>query len=164
MRRLKPWPGRAVPLCEEIMQEQQKIESMLNVCQSEGVANQRYSIVVALLPSIEAKAKRIGDLCREIRRMLPSRRGGRLPKWVTTVEDCIALADGITRAVDCVERFAQEDKWTLEARWVNIQRALSMGLERCRGIKAALEAHPCRNNPVVVPEVYYQAFNGEERL
>jgi hypothetical protein len=162
--RYKAWPGGAIPLCNDILREQNEMESLFDVCRSEGVAGQRYSIIIALLPSIKAKAERIGDMCRQIRRLLPRQRRGRLPKWVTISEDVIALSMCIIRSTDCVERFAQEDEWTMEARWVNIQRALSMGLERCQKIKAALDSHPCRNDPVVVPDVYYQAFNGEDKL
>jgi hypothetical protein len=152
------WPEEAIPLCERISSDRDRLEDLFNVCLAEGIAGQNYDLIGILWPSIKAKANRIKETCREILRLLPQPRRGRLPKWVTVTEDVIALALGILRCIEYLEEFL------VETRWINAQQVLQIGLQHCRAIGDKFDEHPCRNNPVMVPDVYYREFDDVEKL
>lgn len=146
-----PWPDRAVPLCGDILKAQEQIVAILDLCLDDGIGEGNYNLVVMLLPHIEKRALEIKESCRQIQKLLPPRRVGRFPKWVTVTMDITAIAMQILKAVELAEEHARID------RFINVEHILKYAKQATQRIVEIHSEYPCPKYDI--PESFEEYIN-----
>lgn len=128
-RRRQPWPA-------ELAAEQQRLENLLRVLQSEGIAEQNYGLLDLFLPKIEDRAAQIQALARRIRQNLAPRRVGREPSWAVALLEINALAGKILRGCDYIKTESQSN------RFLTVEHLLNLTLKAAQDIANQLQTSP----------------------
>lgn len=151
-KRHQSWPNETLGFRADILEHQERILPLLEVCLDEGIIRQRYSIIEMLLPSIDEHAHQIVNLSRTIRQYATSGRQGRPPKWLEITEDIIAQAIEI---VDCIREIRQQMR---AGRWGTVATYLKVCLKLSSDIGEQLQI--VESEPV--PRIFYEGIESDE--
>ncbi|RME70567.1 MAG: hypothetical protein D6784_16530 [Chloroflexi bacterium] len=155
MGTIQPWPEKARPLRKIIVDEQEHISAILEVCLAEGMEDQNYNLVDLLLPKIRPRAERIKETCKEIAHLIPRR--GRTPKWGEIALDINAHSRQILRCLDLIKQESRHN------RYITVAHLLNLALKHSRAIADRLDDLPYNDvYDIDIPEVWYEAFGGDE--
>lgn len=135
-KRRLPWPIELAARRAELAAEQQRLEHLIRVLQTEGLAEYNYGLLDLLLPKIEQRAVQIQTIARQIRQNLAPRRVGREPAWAVALLEINALADKILRGCDHIKTECKSN------RFITVEHLLGLILKAAQDINSQLQSSP----------------------
>jgi hypothetical protein len=153
-RRYQAWPEGSLGAYQAILKRQELITAMAKVCLQEGIEGKNKDLINRLSRLIYVRAGEIQAACKEITRLLPGDRTGRVPKWYSLTLDIQAGAMEISG--DVTEKIHPALK---SNRMIYIGSVLKCIKTQADNIGALLEALPHGEGGL---EVYREAV--EEAL
>jgi hypothetical protein len=98
------WNDDTLALAWKIIHYQDKLTAAFGLAVHRGIAQEKYIVLVRLLPVIRADAKMLETKCRELLDLNPRRgKKGRPPKWFEITEDILYFSLKVQRAIDKIE-------------------------------------------------------------